>query len=177
MKKIILILSAVIMIAAITVGATYAYFAVEIEGENIVTVGRVKIHVTPNSSNVLKGVKVYPGQTFDTERYVISVDQRSATAWLRLKFNATSQASDFSEIITKQTEWKYRDGYFYYKNAVPAGGSTDFVGTITINPALDGSTSNLGLNMTVEAIQSERITNKDGNGFPMWPDVQIVPAK
>lgn len=191
-KRLIWILTAVVLVAAVLVGGTWAYTTETVESINVVTVGKVKIKA---ETERLPDVTVTPGVSFPI-RYIKITNTGGADAYVRVRVEPTNAAMkdkfelSLSSAMTDWKEWTNTStGVTYYlsKSILPTGASRHFLAdampSVIITQAdIDNYAGTINgikvadFNVTVEAIQSDHIT-LDSMSYPQWPDVEIKPAK
>lgn len=188
-KKLTLIISAVALIGAITVGGTLAWFTSKGEVKNVVTMGDVKITLTEpefskNANNTIKNVM--PGQVITKDPTVTNTSTANG-AYIRAKINVdgTSLTDAQKATIASQlvynidaTKWKKGDGDYYYyvdsstKGVLAAGQKVQLFTTVTV-PGADWKNeyANLAFNVNVvaEAVQTDNFTAfKPADANPTW---------
>ena len=136
MKRKLLLLSVMVICIAIAAAGTLAFFNGDATAHNVITTGKVAIKVDEyakyDADKTVKRVKyqneqtgIMPGTTVN-KIVVVSGEDGTADAWVRVKFVTKVTAADGTELnadkiqLTTGTEWKYQDGWFYYNAPVKA---------------------------------------------------------
>ena len=170
-KKLIPLLSAVALVAAIGVGSTLAYFTDNDAANNVVTMGHVNIELdepefsAENENNTIKNV--VPNQTI-TKDPTITVVAGSESCYLRAKIEITElnaeQIADLLENTNIGEDWVLaEDGYYYYQNSVSKSNedqTVDLFDTIVIPAEWGNEVADMTfeINVTAEAIQADNFT-------------------
>lgn len=150
MKRKLLLLSVMVICIAIAAAGTLAFFNGDATAHNVITTGKVAIKVdeyakydpdereefTNNQTGIMPGTTV-------NKIVVVSGEDGTADAWVRVKFVTKVTAADGTELnadkiqLTTGTEWTYKDGWFYYnapvkanQEAAPALLSVEFAATM-----------------------------------------------
>lgn len=178
-KRLILSIGAVILIAAVAVGATYAYFTADISATNVVTIGNVNITATLEAETGTK--QVTPGEPFDV-RGVLVENKGTNPAYIRVQLRPINLAekANYSNLQVVHTDGNLavsqdaNGNWYHYKLIIEPGKSVRFTGLATLGAEVKAAsmTSGVQLQYYVEAIQTEHIT-LDGQGYPNWPNVTI----
>lgn len=135
MKRKLLLLSVMVICIAIAAAGTLAFFNGDATAHNVITTGKVGITVNEYSKYAPdKRVKyeneqtgIMPGTTVD-KIVVVSGEDGTADAWVRVKFVTKVTSADGTELnankiqLTTGAEWTYNDGdgWFYYNAPVKA---------------------------------------------------------
>ncbi|MBO5258961.1 MAG: hypothetical protein J6B26_01105 [Agathobacter sp.] len=170
-KKLIPLLSAVALVAAIGVGSTLAYFTDNDAANNVVTMGHVNIELdepefsAENENNTIKNV--VPNQTI-TKDPTITVVAGSESCYLRAKIEITElnaeQIADLLENTNIGEDWVLaEDGYYYYQNSVSKSNedqTVDLFDTVVIPAEWGNEVADMTfeINVTAEAIQADNFT-------------------
>lgn len=183
-KKIISLFMAVVLIGAIGVGATLAYFTDAEEALNVVTMGHVDIELTEPNFDKDDGVednkidRITPGQEIAKDP-TITVAEDSEDSFIRVKLvteaNNTVEGVDDMEAlilglldIDTNNWFLAEDGYYYYQSIMKAGDSATFFNKVTIPETWGNEFSNFGfdIRITAEAIQADNFTpGRNGEGM------------
>lgn len=173
-KKLVSMLMAVVLVGAIGVGATLAYFTDKEAKTNVITMGHVDIDLDePNyegdeENNEVKDI--VPGQTIVKDP-TITVAEDSQDAYVRatLAFEDLSeeQIAQLMEGITINDGWKLSGDYYYYNAVVAAGESVTLFDEVVIPEKWGNEVADLTFKIIVgaEAIQAdnfEPVTDDEG---------------
>lgn len=152
MKKKLMITLVVVLLLALTVGGTLAYFTDADTAVNTITVGRVGISLTEEGATLVNGVlgqqyHLLPGHSYDKEP-TITVDADSMDCYLFVKVEngieaiETQTAADTIAAQLETNGWILLEGSVYYNTEVASAGDELVVfESFTI----DGSTTNAEL--------------------------------
>ena len=134
MKRKLLILSLLVILAALTAAGTLAYYTDIARTHNVITSGNVNIdllewadeaHTKPfkNKQGVMPGTKV--------TKIVEVKNTGTGAAFVRLRVETEVHSAEGQEMDPKhvrldfnQTDWIYRDGYYYYARSLQPGETT-----------------------------------------------------
>ena len=136
MKRKLLLLSVMVICIAIAAAGTLAFFNGDATAHNVITTGKVGITVNEYSKYDSDGRVKYeneqtgimPGTTVD-KIVVVSGEDGTADAWVRVKFTKSIQLADgkqgevnldLIELNIDTSKWELKDGWYYYKEAVKA---------------------------------------------------------
>ena len=134
MKRKLLLLSVMVICIAIAAAGTLAFFNGDATAHNVITTGKVGITVNEYSKYdpderveypKTPQTGIMPGTTVN-KIVVVSGEDGTADAWVRVKFVTKVTSADGTELnankiqLTTGTEWKYQDGWFYYNAPVKA---------------------------------------------------------
>ena len=170
-KKLLTMVLALVLIGAVGIGATLAYFTDKEEATNVVTMGHVDIELTEEAWTYgEEGITgVMPGQVIAKDP-TITVAQGSLDAYVRVKLTVTgfegiedadAYKEDILESLVLNEGWsKKTDGYYYYSEKLSAGASTTPVFDNVVIPyewtnAVADATFNV--EVTAEAIQADNL--------------------
>ena len=174
-KKLYTLVGSLVLVGAIGVGATLAYFTDNDVATNVVTMGHVDIDLdepnyTPGIDNVMEDL--VPGETI-TKDPTITVAENSQPAFIRAKIEflmdgAPMGAKYASELegqltlegtkLVEDTSWKKGEGnYYYFQYEVDPGEKIVLFDEVTIpsNWGNDVADSEIQIIVSAEAIQSE----------------------
>ena len=113
MKRKLLLLSVMVICIAIAAAGTLAFFNGDATAHNVITTGKVGI---------------MPGTTVN-KIVVVSGEDGTADAWVRVKFTKSIQLADGKQgevdldlirLNIDTSKWELKDGWYYYKEAVKA---------------------------------------------------------
>ena len=136
MKRKLLLLSVMVICIAIAAAGTLAFFNGDATAHNVITTGKVGITVNEYSKyNPDERVKyeneqtgIMPGTTVN-KIVVVSGEDGTADAWVRVKFTKSIQLADGKQgevdldlirLNIDTSKWELKDGWYYYKEAVKA---------------------------------------------------------
>lgn len=181
MKRKLTLLSGVIVVLALMVTGTLAYYTTTEKTTNVITTGNVDLIIhekTANGENVLNtDIEIMPGDV--VSRIVTMENTGNHPLYLRVKLTKNVDdnsltAEECLDMDINSTEWTYKDGFYHYNTALQAGESTVPLFTEIV---IDGKAVNnqyLGkvfdLNIIAYAVQSEH------NGETVW-DASFWPAE
>ena len=171
MKKKMLIVAAATICLAAGASGTLAYFTSENTAHNVITSGGVNIEVvekTKNTEGALvdfpkEGMKgIMPGT--DVSKIVSVKNTGESEAWVRVQVESMIKAADGSNLAleiekvgpvmtyTVGSNWTLDNGYYYYKEPVKAGESTDILfDTVTFAPEMGNDYQNCTANIEISA--------------------------
>lgn len=173
-KRLILSIGAVVLVAAVAIGATYAYFTADTTAANVVTIGNVNIEAVLADTSTKQ---VTPGQQFPVNRVTVK-NRGNNPAYIRIQLRPTADAGNYrDDLIVVHSGGSLAlstDNWYHYKTIVKPGESVDFTGLATLKETVKASdmTGGVRLEYFVEAIQSDHI-GLDSQGYPQWPNVEI----
>lgn len=141
MKKKILYLALFVLCLSVLSGGTIAYFTASDSAKNVITTGGVDVTVVQRcmvddqlQPYISQPIQVMPGAVVSN---IVTVESKEAKAWVRMNYNVTIKdadgqlvevSSDELEkmiVIKKDSEsWTFKDGWWYYNEAVGAGEGT-----------------------------------------------------
>lgn len=139
MKRKLLLLSVMVICIAIAAAGTLAFFNGDATAHNVITTGKVGITVNEyakyDAADTAKREEftnnqtgIMPGTTVD-KIVVVSGEDGTADAWVRVKFTKSIQLADgkqgevnldLIELNIDTSKWELKDGWYYYKEAVKA---------------------------------------------------------
>lgn len=177
-RKILLLASALCLVAILAVGGTLAYFTDDEEKTNTFTVGNVDITLDePNwdQSGSEDAPEVYPTEPLAKDPTVENTGANpcfvriSVTGWdcLAPAGNITYR-TDYVDGKLGENWVLHTDGYFYYSEVLPVGGKTDALFDQIVIPAdLENGNAETEFNLvvTAEAVQAQ-------GARPSWSAVQ-----
>ena len=125
-KKLKTLVGSLVLVSAIAVGATLAYFTDNDAATNVITMGHVDVDLDepnydPGDDEIFDDVT--PGQTIRKDP-TITLSQGSESAWVRAKIEYTFDGKPMSDEMVKQLEagiditssWVVGDeGYLYFQ--------------------------------------------------------------
>lgn len=183
-KKIAILVTSLVLVGAMLIGGTLAYFTDKDEAQNVFTLGKVDGELdepkwddnNPDGEikNVQPGDKIVKDPTLtmadDSEeayaRFLVTYEGITAEQFTELKF------------LKGETEVKFdANGYFYVQKPLKAGDSYELFDSVVI-PSTWGNEmaeAQFKINVVVELVQAKNFTpEKDADGvITGWGDVQI----
>ncbi len=182
-KKLLTMVLALVLIGAVGVGATLAYFTDKAETTNVVTMGHVDIELTENDQEPGEGMTftdVVPNQELVKDP-TITVAEDSLDCYVRATITVEGldglTAEDGTTYVAKiladglnidDTKWfTATDGYYYYNTKMSAGDDVELFTTVTI-PEMWGNEvagKEFKINVTAEAIQADSFEPTVENGM------------
>lgn len=181
MKRKLLILSVLAICIATLATGTLAFFTAEGKAHNVITTGGVEITVqewadenkqTPfeNLNGVMPGVPVTK---------IAEIKNTGASdAWIRVRVEKNIRLAgdgapdtDLVELALNTTDWKEKDGYYYYNNALKPGAVTEPIFTkVTFDAAMGNEYQNATATVDVFAQAVQTANNgasaMDATGWP-----------
>ncbi len=174
-KKVAIIATAVIIVAALAVGGTLAFFTDKGTVQNVITMGDVRIKLTEPAfdeatDGALKMGSIMPGQIISKDPTITNTG--SHDAYIRCKVTVTGfpEKNVEKELISglniDKTKWAPAgDGYYYYQSVLPkkpAEGDSvvQLFDSVKIPEQWGDSLANteFKINITAEAIQADHFT-------------------
>lgn len=181
-KKLVSLLVAIGLIAAVGIGSTLAYFTSQDSNENIFTLGNVGITLEEtteeegNNEVMEDGIAffdVLPGQEI-SKMPLVNVNSDSQECYIRVKMDLVwdgevegdevaaitdENMQDLKDGLTVGDGWSYNeiDGYYYYGMALNAGESTTPLFDMVMIPSNWGNATagqTMNMNLQAEAVQS-----------------------
>lgn len=173
-KKLVLLSTAVILVAMMVVGGTLAYFTADDAATNVFTVGNVKIDLTEplweanlDGNEMLENI--YPGMPITKDPMVTNIGDNPA--FVRVKVEIPTFSPDGSSttmplftIGTLGANWvDGGDGYYYYTASLASGEATSkLFEVVTLTTELDIHNGDSPLesnvqeiNIVAEAVQAQ----------------------
>lgn len=159
MKKILLSALSLVLVAALAIGGTVAYFTDHKKADNVFTVGNVKISLAEPSWNANAVHQIIPGAHFDKDPTITNTGKNDA--YLRVKVTFTNAAElaeafpSFNDALSAgvikgydESKWTYvsnildsttntRTVTLYYNGIFAAGASVVLFTDIDIPTALN----------------------------------------
>lgn len=121
MKKIIIPLLAVIVLA-VGIGSTYAFFAVSHKSDNPLTVGYCDIRVNELGSIP---ADIPSGEVFTISDTVTVTNTGTTDCYIRAAIDFDSNYSEAaSNVKGKDAKWIFDSGFYYYSDKVKSGSTT-----------------------------------------------------
>ena len=189
MKRKLLILSLLVILAALTAAGTLAYYTDSARTHNVITSGKVNIalhewadekHNKPfqDKTGVMPGTKVTK---------IVEVENTgTGAAFVRLRVETEVRSAEKQEMDPKhvrldfnQTDWIYRDGYYYYARSLQPGETTVPLFTaVTFAAEMGNEYQNASAQVKVIAYAVQSANNGDSpQAAKGWPsDTQAEPT-
>lgn len=123
-RKLLCIFGIAALLAVLAVGS-YANYTAYATAENVITAGDVKLELEEKTADgsdfPADGVSILPGQT--VSKIVTVKNVGSNPFYLRIKLtkrvdDVQLSAEDCLHAGINETDWEYRDGYYYYKTVL-----------------------------------------------------------
>ena len=181
MKRKLLILSLLVILAALTAAGTLAYYTDSARTHNVITSGKVNIalhewadkkHNKPfkDKTGVMPGTKV--------TKIVEVKNPGTGAAFLRLYVEKNVYGADQKPMKSdpvslnfNNTDWTYSDGYYYYNRPLEPGKTTEpLFTTVTFDPLMGNEYQNATAHVKViaYAVQSSH-TGDSPQAAKGWP--------
>lgn len=125
-KRRILLVSAVALLMALLAAMTLAFFTTTVKTENVITASNVRLTLN-DSDNAGQTLQIMPGDTVEKAVSVKNSGDMPFYVRVRLEVsvsNANLPAADCLSMNINTADWTYKDGYYYYKQAVQPGTQT-----------------------------------------------------
>ena len=177
MKRKILCLSVIAIMLAILAAGTIAYFTAEGRAHNVITTGSINITVvvqypTEPITNVVPGAEI--------SKIVTIRNDGKSTAWIRVKVGTEIKLAGGGEANTSlvvlnfdDTNWKEKDGYYYYNKPVdPTKSTTALFDTVKFDPRMGNEYQNCTVNINIYAQAVQTANNNPEGGVTEvkgWP--------
>lgn len=189
MKRKLLILSVLVICVATLAAGTLAFPASDERAHNVITTSKVKITLNEwadkeQTKPFVDQTGVMPGKTIN-KYVVISGDQGSASAWVRVKFDIKIQLdknnpkvpqgfTPDTRLVTLTTgaDWvQGTDGWYYCTKPLTAGEkASPALETVTFAPAMGNEYQGAVATVTVKAQAVQTANNgatvQDAKGWP-----------
>ena len=153
---------ALILVAAISIGGTMAYFTANKTVTNTFTVGGINIDLLEPSwsTSEPEALNMVPGDSVDKDPQVKNTGV--SPCYVRLKvtgltYDETILApAGFKVLGANLTNWTYSDGYYYYNITLVPNATTPALFTgIELDSAVEGNVGNFNIVVYAEAVQCE----------------------
>ena len=172
-KSKLVTIAILLILLSIAGTGTLAYFNDSITVHNEITTGNINIAINQVSTESLA---VMPGMAVDRP-IVVTNDATSGEAWVRVQIKkqivkADNSIGDDALIIMQYNNqnkcndnWKYKDGYYYYKTPLAANNTTaPLFDEIVFSPTMGNDYQNSTATVTIHA-QAVQTAN---NGKTVW---------
>ena len=181
-KKLLTMVLALVLIGAVGVGATLAYFTDNDKATNVVTMGHVNIELTEEDWTYgEEGITgVTPGQEIAKDPTITLVGD-SLDAYVRIKLEVTgfeglNNAAAYKEDVLKELVlgegWTKVGDYYYYaeKLTKDSASTTALFESVTIPYEWTNDVANATFNILVsaEAIQADNLADDFFNADGSW---------
>ena len=172
MKRKLLILSLLVILAALTAAGTLAYYTDSARTHNVITSGKVNIALLEwadeartkpfkDKQGVMPGTKV--------TKIVEVKNTGTGAAFVRLRVETEVRSAEKQEMDPKhvrldfnQTDWIYRDGYYYYARSLQPGETTEPLFTaVTFAAEMGNEYQNATAHVNVSAYAVQSANNGD----------------
>lgn len=172
MKRKLLILSLLVILAALTAAGTLAYYTDSARTHNVITSGKVNIALLEwadeartkpfkDKQGVMPGTKV--------TKIVEVKNTGTGAAFVRLRVETEVLSAEGQEMDPKhvrldfnQTDWIYRDGYYYYARSLQPGETTvPLLKTVTFAAEMGNEYQNATAYVNVKAYAVQSANNGD----------------
>lgn len=171
-KRMLLIVLSTVLVAALAVGATLAYFSDTKTATNTFTVGNVKISLTEPkwvSSGSVDAPEAYPGEPLAKDPTITNTGANPCVVRIKITWptmpagvSAIQYRTDY--VTDKLGDDWYKDGdYYYYMKPLAVGGVTDALFDQVVIPTDLGNgdaTAPYNIIVTAEAVQAQGIFSK-----------------
>lgn len=181
MKRKLLILSLLVILAALTAAGTLAYYTDIARTHNVITSGNVNIDLLEwadeartkpfkDKQGVMPGTKV--------TKIVEVKNTGTGAAFLRLWVEKEVYGADQKPMDTKpvslnfnDTDWTYLEGYYYYNRSLEPGKTTEpLFTTVTFDPLMGNEYQNAAAHVKVTAYAVQSANNGDSpQAAKGWP--------
>lgn len=165
-KKLTLVVTCIVLVAAMVIGGTLAYFTDTKSAENTFTVGNVEIDLTEpkwTSTGKEDAPEVYPGESLAKDPTVENTGANPC--FVRIKVENLDQFGDKGNITYRTAyvtdalgaNWvKHTDGYFYYSKVLNVNEKTSALFDQVVMPTgLTGNETAKDIVVTAEAVQAQ----------------------
>ena len=172
MKRKLLILSLLVILAALTAAGTLAYYTDSARTHNVITSGNVDIDLLEwadeertkpfkDKQGVMPGTKV--------TKIVEVKNTGTGAAFVRLRVETEVLSAEGVKMDSKhvrldfnQTDWIYRDGYYYYARSLQPGETTvPLFNTVTFAAEMGNQYQNATAHVKVIAYAVQSANNGD----------------
>ena len=182
MKRKLLIVSIVAICIAILAAGSLAYFTAEGTAHNVITTGGVEIELKEwadaekkipfeNMTGVMPGTPVTK---------IVEVKNTGASdAWVRVKVEKKIEPKtegveidpNLVELDLDTEKWEYKDGFYYYKEALKPNETTKpILGSVTFKPTMGNEYQNAKISVEVSAQAVQTANNgKTVTEAAGWP--------
>ncbi|MGI6510046.1 MAG: hypothetical protein ACOX1L_05675 [Erysipelotrichaceae bacterium] len=185
MKRRVFVTSIIVILLSIGALSTHAYIVAQGTATNIITTGKVKIELKEytldeNNKRIEYGnepIAVIPSMQVDKIVNVKNVGNQPAYVRVSVKVlvnSQTQQNPDLSKIIIdyNQTDWTFKDGYWYYMAVLNAGETTkDLFTSVEFSANMGNEFMNSTVTVDIQA-QATQFANQnvaDATDAKGWP--------
>ena len=194
MKKKVFTASVFLLCLAILAGTTMAYFTAKDTAHNVITSGNVDIELVEKQDKdgtlvdypegPIQGI--LPGES--VSKIVTVRNTGSGDAWVRVQIEKIIELNgeyavpgqipdpDLMALDINDRDWVEKDGWYYYRKALPAGSSTEpLFENVSFSLKMDNPYQGASLDVVVsaQAVQSKNNplpTGGDYSRIPGWPE-------
>ena len=189
MKKKIFSLAMVICCLSVIAGSTVAYVRTKTVAQAAVTTGKIDITLNNNSvpseeSHIEDETEymefhlgtVAPGDELGWD-VTVTNEKDSATAYIRVKYMDEVAGAETEVLDIKENGfWTYKDGWYYYNEALESGETTESLfDAINVKVDLDNSVRGSDGKIMVYAQAVQRANNgenvMEAQGWPAMPKI------
>ena len=181
MKRKLLILSLLVILAALTAAGTLAYYTDSARTHNVITSGKVNIALLEwadeertkpfkDKQGVMPGTKV--------TKIVEVKNTGTGAAFVRLRVETEVLSAEGQKMGSKhvrldfnQTDWIHRDGYYYYARSLQPGETTEpLFNAVTFAAEMGNTYQNATAHVKVTAYAVQSANNGDSpQAAKGWP--------
>lgn len=179
-KKLLTMVLALVLIGAVGVGATLAYFTDNDKATNVVTMGHVDVELTEPGFDTEDGTAdnkisdVTPGQVIAKDP-TITLDAESLDAYIRVKLTVDglddNAAKEVLGALDIQDGWTLVNGYYYYADPLTQENKSATLFTEVTIPYEwnnDYAEAEFTIDVAVEAIQADNLADGFFNADGSW---------
>ncbi|MDO5033718.1 MAG: SipW-dependent-type signal peptide-containing protein [Eubacteriales bacterium] len=192
MKNKILLIAVIAICLTVAITGTLAYFTAEETAHNVITTGGVKIALVEKTKDPAGEEIDFPQEGIDgvmpgaEVSKIVSVKNTGQNeAWVRLKVDTQFKAEDGTALsaeiegvgpaLTFSVHEKWNlgaDGFYYYKDPLPAGESTDTLfDKVIFAPEIGNAYQNCQADIVVSAQAVQTANNGSNVGEAAgWPE-------
>ena len=187
MKRKILCLSVISIMLAILAAGTIAYFTAEGRAHNVITTGSINITVVEQQKGENGTAVEYPTEPItnvvpgaEISKIVTIRNDGKSTTWIRVKVGTEIKLvgegkAETSLVVLNfdDTNWKEKDGYYYYNKPVdPTESTTALFDTVKFDPRMGNEYQNCTVNINIYAQAVQTANNNPEGGVTEvkgWP--------
>ena len=179
-KKILFLAAAMVLILAVAIGGTMAYYTKTAKSESVITMGNIRIalHDVTDKAEVPDGEDriVMPGDTVNRTVTVENTGTHPAFVRIRFKngFGTEEEKDSFVSLDFNTEKWAQYGSFWYYKGILEAGAETEPLFTeVTFLDDIDGAFDGdqYALEFTAYAVQQEN-NGTDPLKAVGWPEIK-----
>ncbi len=180
-KKLIIMLSSIMLVSLLIVGGTMAWFTDEKTVDNKFTAGTVKIEINEHGFEDITNWN--PGDTTDKKVSIKSLGSKKSYIRVALtpEWIDTDLPTSNVQLNINTTDWVYENGWYYYKNIVNENQETELLlNSVTLVGSATGNEyqgKTLKINVKAEAVQASNNAYQTTWGLTALPSgVEAFPA-